>query len=159
MLPILLRTFFISALLLLVACSTAPRGDQPAKTPNVSPQPAPKAAKPHVEKSDNASVKKVFCPPEPTPTLNAGEYAVWIDSEPEGGIVVIDGTPVGRTPQRIVLNGTARGFCHDNVSIKVRFVATDSDHTSQTVEELFTPLDKIPARVRFTTQGATRVAR
>lgn len=97
--------------------------------------------------------------PETTPTLKAGEYAVWIDSEPKGGIVVVDGTPVGRTPQRIVLNGTTRGFFHANVSIKVRFVATDSDHTSQTVEEVLTPLDKIPARVRFTSQGATRVAR
>lgn len=93
------------------------------------------------------------------PALKAGEFAVWVDSDPEGGIVVVDGKPLGRTPQRIVLTGTARGFCHEDISIKVRFVASDSDHTSQTVEEILTPLDKIPARVRFTTQGTTRVAR
>ena len=93
------------------------------------------------------------------PVLRAGEFAVWIDSEPAGGIVVVDGKPVGRTPQRVVLSGTSRAFVRGQVSIKVRFVATDSDHTSQTVEEVLTPLDKIPARVRFTTQGVMRVAR
>lgn len=93
------------------------------------------------------------------PELKAGEFAVWIESEPEGGLVVVDGKPLGRTPQRVVLNGTARGFCREDVSIKVRFVATDSDHISQTVEEVLTPLDKIPERVRFTAQGVTRVAR
>jgi len=82
-----------------------------------------------------------------------------VDSDPVGGIVVVNGVPVGRTPQRVVLNGTARGFCRDDVSIKVRFVATDTDHTSQTVEQLLTPLDKIPATVHFTSAGASRVAR
>jgi hypothetical protein len=41
----------------------------------------------------------------------------------------------------------------------MRFVATDTSHTSQTVEEQLTPLDKIPARIRFTPVGATRVMR
>ena len=168
-----LRTPIFLSVLLLAACSTEPRREQPATAPHreqptVAPQartePAPKAVSStpppaHVEKTETAPVKKVFCPPEPMPKLKSGEYAVWIDSEPEGGIVVVDGKPVGRTPQRVVLNGTARGFCHEDISIKVRFVAADSDHTSQTVEEILTPLDKIPARVRFTTQGAMRVAR
>jgi hypothetical protein len=43
--------------------------------------------------------------------------------------------------------------------MRVRFVAADTDHVSQTVEEVFTPLDKIPAKVRFTLSRATRVAR
>jgi hypothetical protein len=84
---------------------------------------------------------------------------VLIESDPVGGTVVVGGVPIGRTPQRVVLPGTTRGFFRDQVSIKVRFVATDTDHTSQTVEELMTPLDKIPAKVRFTTTGAVRVAR
>jgi len=82
-----------------------------------------------------------------------------IDSEPAGGIVVVNGVPIGRTPQRVVLPGTSHGFFQDAVSLKVRFVATDTDHTSQTIEELLTPLDKIPAGIHFTTTGATRVAR
>ena len=76
-----------------------------------------------------------------------------------GGIVVVDGVPVGRAPQHVVVPGTARGFFRDQVSIKVRFVAADSDHTSQTIEEELTPLDKIPASIRFTAAGAMRVAR
>ncbi|MFT3869929.1 MAG: PEGA domain-containing protein [Nibricoccus sp.] len=143
MLPSPLRIFVFSSVLLLAACSTAPKKGQPLPTPHPSSQPE----------------KNVLYSPEKTPALKAGEYAIWVESDPKGGIVVIDGTPVGRTPQQIVVNGTARGFFHDNVSIKVRFVATDSDHTSQTVEEVLTPLDKIPARVRFTAQGAMRVAR
>ena len=82
-----------------------------------------------------------------------------VESEPVGAIVVIDGVPVGRTPRRVVLVGTSHGFCRDQVSIKVRFVAADSDHTSQTIEELLTPLDKVPACVRFTSSGATRVVK
>jgi hypothetical protein len=93
------------------------------------------------------------------PKLAAGDYAVLIDSEPVGGIVVVNGVPAGRTPQRIVISGTAHGFSREGVSIKVRFVAADTDHTSQTIEEQLTPLDKIPASVHFTPAGATRVAR
>ena len=72
---------------------------------------------------------------------------------------MVNGVPVGRTPQRVVLSGTARGFSRDAVSIKVRFVATDTNHTSQTIEEQVTLLDKIPASIHFTPVGATRVAR
>jgi hypothetical protein len=96
---------------------------------------------------------------EPEQKLNAGEYAVWVDSDPDGGIVVVNGVPVGRAPQRVVILGSSRGFFRDGVSIKMRFVATDTSHTSQTVEEQLTPLDKIPARIRFTPVGATRVMR
>jgi hypothetical protein len=84
---------------------------------------------------------------------------VVIESEPTGGIVVVNGVPLGRTPQRVVMSGTSRGFSRDAVSIKVRFVAADTNHTSQTIEEQLTPLDKIPASVRFTPTGVTRVAR
>ena len=91
--------------------------------------------------------------------LAPGEFAVLVESEPAGGIVVLNGVPLGRTPQRIVLTGTSRGFIRDAVSIKVRFVAADTDHTSQTVEEQLTPLDKIPARLHFTPTGSNRVAR
>lgn len=91
--------------------------------------------------------------------LPAGEFAVLVESEPDGGTVVVNGIPVGKAPQRIVLPGTARGFFRDQVSLKVRFIAADASKPSQTVEELLTPLDRIPATVKFTPTGASRVAR
>jgi hypothetical protein len=96
---------------------------------------------------------------ESEPKLKAGEYAVWVDSDPDGGIVVVNGVPVGRAPQRVILQGSSRGFFRADVSIKMRFVATDTNHTSQTIEEQLSPLDRIPARIHFTPVGATRVLR
>ena len=135
------RFFVFPALLLLAACSTAPHGGERLRAP------AP------------PSQKSTTAPSESVPKLPAGEYSVLIESDPVGGIVVVGGVPIGRTPQRVVLPGTARGFFRDQVSIKVRFVATDTDHTSQTVEEVMTPLDRIPASVLFRVSGAIRVAR
>ena len=127
--------------LFMAACSAGRRGEVPLH----APAPAHKT------------------PPSPLvsapPKLSAGEYAVAIDSEPTGGMVVVNGVPVGRAPQRVVLAGSARGFSLNEVSIKVRFVAADTDHVSQTIEALLTPLDKIPASIRFTPTGATRVVR
>ena len=137
------RLSIIGSLLLVAACSTTPHSDVLLKAP------APPSQKAATRPSENA----------PKFTLAAGEYAMLVESEPIGGIVVVDGIPVGRTPQRVVLSGTVRGFCREQVSLKVRFVAADTDHTSQTVEEVLTPLDKIPAKVRFTSAGTTRVAR
>ena len=82
-----------------------------------------------------------------------------VESEPRGATVVVNGIPVGKAPQRVILPGTSRGFFRDQVSLKVRFIATETNQTSQTVEELLTPLDRIPAVVRFTSAGATRIAR
>lgn len=128
------------ALLLLAACSTTPRSS-PLKAPS-----------PPAQKSTTA-------PSEAASKLPVGEYSVLIESDPTGAIVVVAGVPIGRTPQRIVLPGTVRGFSRNQVSIKVRFVATETDQTSQTVEEVLTPLDKIPVSMRFTTYGTIRVAR
>jgi hypothetical protein len=135
------RFFIFPLLLLLAACSTAHRGGAPLKAPS-----------PPAQKSTTA-------PSETAPKLPVGEYTVLIESDPSGAMVVVAGVPIGRTPQRIVLPGTVRGFSRDQVSIKVRFVATESDQTSQTIEEVLTPLDKIPASMRFTTYGTIRVAR
>jgi len=128
--------------LLVAACSTAPQKDSPLRIPAPAQKSAPAPSS-----------------TEPVAKLAPGEFAVLVESEPAGGIVVLNGVPLGRTPQRIVLTGTSRGFIRDAVSIKVRFVAADTDHTSQTVEEQLTPLDKIPARLHFTPTGSNRVAR
>ena len=91
--------------------------------------------------------------------LPDGEYTVVIESHPSGATVVVNGIPVGKAPQRIVLPGTNRGFFRESVSLKVRFIAADANQSSKTVEELLTPLERIPAVMRFTVNGATRIAR
>lgn len=93
------------------------------------------------------------------PALPEGEYSILIDSEPEGGTIVVNGIPIGKTPQRVILPGSPHGFFREQVSVKVRFVAADTEHASKTVEELLTPLDKIPHTVHFTLTGASRVPR
>jgi hypothetical protein len=98
-------------------------------------------------------------PASPISSLPAGEYTMRVDSEPLGALVVVNGIPIGKTPQRVILPGTPRGFCREQVSLKVRFIAADAGQLSQTVEELLTPLDKIPAAVNFTPSGTSRVPR
>jgi hypothetical protein len=93
------------------------------------------------------------------PPLAEGEFRLQIESTPSDAMVVVNGIPVGRTPRTIELAGTKHGFFRDQVSVKVRFISTDAAHPSKTVEEMLTPLDRIPAVVKFTPAGATRVAR
>lgn len=147
-LQLLATTFFLG----LVGCATTPTTRIPAK-------PAP-ADTP----SQTVAPEKSATPPKPEPVsstapLPQGEFAVLVESAPQGGMVVVNGIPIGKAPQRILLPGTNRGFFRDQVSLKVRFIVTDGAQASQTVEELLTPLDRIPATVRFTPNGATRVAR
>ncbi|HEU5079925.1 MAG TPA: hypothetical protein VFT72_11990 [Opitutaceae bacterium] len=142
----------------LAGCTTTP-----AKLKPVSPKADTAVVVPEKAKTDepqnapapisaaSAEVKLGGLPP--------GEFAILVESLPAGGTVVVNGIPVGRAPQRIVLPGSSHGFFRDDVSLKVRFIAQDATRTSQTVEELLTPLDRIPAIVRFTPSGATRVAR
>jgi len=131
-----------SVFLFVAACSTPRRIESPLRAPSPVQKSAPSPNKTGIK-----------------PKLAVGDFAVLIESEPSGGIVVVNGVPMGRTPQSVVVSGNARGFVRDAISIKVRFVAADTDHTSQTVEEQLTPLDKIPASVHFAPTGATRVAR
>ncbi|MFT3780451.1 MAG: PEGA domain-containing protein [Nibricoccus sp.] len=135
------RLSLFCGFLLVAGCSTAPRSGEPLRPP------APPAQK------ATTSPSEVKVPRKP------GEFTVLVESDPSGATVVLDGVPLGRTPRQIVLVGNSRGFCRNDVSIKVRFIASDTAHASQTVEEVLTPLDKIPAVIRFTQQGATRVAR
>ncbi len=101
------------------------------------------------QRSATASVGKAEPPP-------AGAYAIWVESEPTGGTVVVDGVPQGKTPLRIVVPGTSRGFFRTEVSIRVRFVAPDPGHLSATMEETFAPTDRIPSRLTYTPAGVRR---
>lgn len=101
------------------------------------------------QRSGTASVATAEPPP-------AGAYAIWVESEPTGGTVVVDGVPRGKTPLRIVVPGTPRGFFRTEVSIRVRFVAPDAGHLSATMEESFTPTDRIPSRLTYTPADVRR---
>ena len=78
----------LSCLLLLwAACSTPRRGDAPLRTP----APAQKSAPAPVEPGTKSK-------------LAPGDYAVLIDSEPAGGIVVVNGVPSPLQPVPMVQN-------------------------------------------------------
>lgn len=86
----------------------------------------------------------------------ANFYPVWIESEPSGATVVVDGVPQGRTPLRVAIPGSARGFFRTETSIRVRFVAADAGQVSATIEERFAPTDRIPTRLDYTPLGVRR---
>ncbi len=89
----------------------------------------------------------------------ASDYEMRIESEPAGAQVVISGQPVAKTPCRVLVNGSQTGFFLNPLSVKVRFIATDASGQSRTVEELFSRHDKIPAKLRFSPEGAKRTLR
>ena len=105
-----------------------------------------------------APTKPRVAAPE-TGTLKAGEVALMVESEPSGATVVVNGKPCGKTPCRVVVRANRRGFLREQVSIKVRFIATTSAQSSRTVEDVLTTLDKVPAAIRFTVEGPTRVVK
>jgi hypothetical protein len=168
--------------LLFSACSTPPRPASPAPPPtsaplsspgssSSAPTPAPvipDASSPAPEKPEPAATAVVPTrrpgaskpvPTVPSPETPKGEYAVRVHSEPSGATVVFNGVPVGKTPYRLVLAGSSRGFFKEPCLLKVRFIAKDAEHASTTIEEEFTPREKIPAEVCFTREGVKRVAR
>jgi hypothetical protein len=151
--------------------TTAPEKEIPSSSPTTStpPKSAPAVPAPSATPVP-AAPQTAATPPrtsaEPNKQAEAaygylpnGEYTLLVESVPKGATVVVNGIPIGKAPQRVVLPGTQRGFFRDQVSLKVRFIAADAEHPSYTMEELLTPLDKIPAVVRFTSAGVTRVPR
>lgn len=81
---------------------------------------------------------------------------LWVDSEPAGMMVVVDGVPVGRTPRRVELEVTPQGFARHPATIRVRFVAESAQQTSVTTELVLTPRDRVPAQVQFTRERVLR---
>ena len=177
-LMIRLSSWFIilSAALLLGGCATSAQrasatsaiaqpSSQPVKNTPAAETAPPKTSANAVVTPGNAPAQ---APENGTPSathtasvssLPEGEFAVLVDSEPDGGMIVVNGIPIGKAPQRVVLPGTPRGFFRDPVSLKVRFIAADANQSSQTVEEMLTPLDRIPAEVRFSRSGPSRIPR
>ncbi len=91
--------------------------------------------------------------------LKPGEYLLVVKSDPPGAVAVLNGLPCGKTPCHVIVLADRRGFLREQVSIKVRFIAKDESGASRTVEEVLTTLDKVPAEMRFTADGATRIVR
>jgi hypothetical protein len=166
------------AVMFLAGCVGAPKPDGVKPEPVVS---APVASKPSEERSAQDKPRVVAPTPSvPGPTykkrgatpvpresvaedasdvLGPGEFKVKVESEPTGATVVMNGKPCGRTPCAVIVQANARGFLRELVTIKVRFVATSEAEESQTVEDVLTTFDKVPAEIRFTTAGARRVLR
>lgn len=131
----------------------------PVAEPVPTPRRVTAPAAPAIGDEREKEAATVVTPPSETATLPSGHYAIMVESQPSGATVVIDGIPVGRSPRRVVVPGTSMGFFRDAISIKVRFLATDAQSMSQTVEEQLTPRDRIPAALMFTPGGARRQLR
>jgi hypothetical protein len=86
-----------------------------------------------------------------------GVKVVLIESSPSGATVVVNGVPVGKTPFSNTEAATSRGFFRGETVVRVRFIAADSRETSATVDEVFAPTDRIPARVVYSPEGARRI--
>lgn len=82
-----------------------------------------------------------------------------IESDPPGAVIVVNGRPVGKAPVSLAVKATPQGFFEDYLDVRARFVATSADETSHTVEQEFTPREKVPALLRFTPGGVERTAR
>jgi hypothetical protein len=95
----------------------------------------------------------------PVTEVPAGPGTLLVESEPSGATVVANNQPVGHTPLRLSVAATPQGFFRDYLAVKVRFVAKDAGEVSRTVEEDFTPREKVPARVLVTIEGVKRVMR
>jgi PEGA domain len=99
----------------------------------------------------------VVGPALPLPELPPeGKAWVWVESEPAGAMVVVDGVPAGRTPRRVELDVTLQGFARRTNTIRVRFVAESARETSVTTELVLTPRDRVPALLHFTRERVVR---
>jgi hypothetical protein len=136
--------------------SSAPVGE---KTGGGTKEPAAQAgaaASVSAAREDRAS-PAVEPVPAPDSEASVAAGGLLIESTPTGATVVVDGLPVGRTPYRLAVEETSRGFFRAEVTVRVRFVATSAGESSATVAETFDPTDRVPRRVIFTPEGARRV--
>lgn len=162
------------AILLLAGCTTPASRPLPPSPPPLAPaeQTPPSPAKeqgPSPSDVSHSVPKEKKAVPAVAPTnastqeqpgaaagLATGEFVILVESQPSGAMIVVNGIPVGRTPRKIILPGTSQGFSRGTVSIKARFVASSSAEQSATIEEEFTPLDRLPVSLLFTPEKAQR---
>ena len=119
-----------------------------AELPEDPAEPAPATSAPAIPRSAASGT--------PEPALAPGEAVMVIASNPAGGLVVMDGRPVGAAPVQVKIPVTPRGFLSRPVSVKVRFLAGETTSRSHTTELVLTPLDRAPVRLDFTPEGTKR---
>jgi len=163
------KAFATGMLMSLLGCATSPGVQQ---TTPVKPVAAPETASPPVVVAAPAPatvavppVRTVPSPapvPQPPPAAQPaelvpdGEVSVLVESEPHGATIVVNGVPVGKAPQRVLLPITPQGFVRDTVSIKARFVAESISQQSSTIAFELTPLDRMPSGLVFTPEKVVR---
>lgn len=131
-------------------------GREPAGEGGAGAVETPSAVEPRAAETVGTS-GTVAAPVVPAPALAPEGWAwLWVESEPAGMRVVVDGVPVGRTPQRVDVEVTPQGFARHPATIRVRFVAESAQQTSVTTELVLTPRDRVPVRVHFTRDGVLR---
>ncbi len=94
--------------------------------------------------------------PAPLPAQTQGKKIVTVLSDPIGLTVVVNGVPVGKTPYELEVEMTDRGYFAKEMTLKVRFLATQPGQISRTVEEVLSPLERVPTSLMFTTEGVGR---
>lgn len=129
-----------------------PTPSEPVPAPGETHAKAPEAAEADV-RAEGVVVRPELPLPERPPD---GKAWVWVESEPAGAVVVVDGVPVGRAPRRIELDVTPQGFARQASTIRVRFVAESVRETSVTTELVLTPRDRVPAVLQFTRERVVR---
>ncbi|MBM3872274.1 MAG: PEGA domain-containing protein [Verrucomicrobia bacterium] len=160
--------------LALGGCATVsprPRGAAASPPPTVERPMAPDTVAAPGERAAPAvtTVPRVEAPPattQPGVTVSPevplpdrppeGWAWVWVETEPAGAMVVVDGVPVGRAPRRVDVEVTPQGFARQGTTIRVRFVAETVQQTSVTTELALTPRDRVPARIEFTRERVVR---
>ncbi len=126
---------------------------EPVPAPGETQVKAPKAGEVPPRTEGASGVGPALPLPELPPE---GKAWVWVESEPPGAMVVVDGVPVGRTPRRVELDVTLQGFARQTNTIRVRFVAESARETSVTTELVLTPRDRVPALLQFTRERVVR---
>jgi outer membrane biosynthesis protein TonB len=158
-----------AGLLLLAGCTTA-KSPTPVEvaTPELSPAPP---ATPEPKPQQPAPVVPAPKPPEviqvpPTvatpeePIQHAPEHLkIRIESSPVGAMIVVDGKPLGRTPVELEVDAANNGFFKEPVTIRARFVASDSASESYSIDEELGPLERVPLALVFSRDGVQRILR
>lgn len=98
-------------------------------------------------------------PPTVGPKAIVERLPMWIESDPAGATIVVDGRPVGKTPLELGVPATVLGFFRNYMEIRARFIAENEEEASQTAIEDFSPREKVPITLHFTPAGAQRTLR
>lgn len=156
----------LAGLAMLAGCATARRAAVPETLPPAAAavpeaearRPEPVRPEAPVDIAPDPAVERP--PAEPAPPapagLASGEYVMRIESEPAGALIIVNNVPQGKAPLELVIRGTPQGFSREYVEIEARFLARDPSEVSSTKEVELTPLERVPAVLKFTPSDVQR---